>query len=80
MHLAGTIAEVLLQIAFKGLFMPKNLNLRFRVWVFANDTPYLGVGPVELLEKIIQHGSISKAAAAMKMSYRKAWAIGPNNR
>ncbi len=58
--------------------MPKDINLRFRVWVFAGDIPFLGVGPVELLEKIIEHGSIAKAAEAMKMSYRKAWQLVQN--
>lgn len=58
--------------------MAKNVNLRFRLWVFSEDTPYLGIGPIELLEKIIKYGSISKAATAMKMSYRKAWQLVQN--
>ncbi len=58
--------------------MDKNLNLRFRVWVFADETPFLGVGPIELLEQIRKHGSIAKGAAAMKMSYRKAWQLVKN--
>jgi molybdate transport system regulatory protein len=35
----------------------------------------LGPGMAELLERINQLGSISKAAAAMAMSYRKAWLL-----
>ena len=58
--------------------MAKNLHLRFRLWVFADDTPYLGIGPVELLEKINKYGSIAKAAASMNMSYRKAWQLVQN--
>ena len=34
---------------------------------------YLGHGRIELLELIGQHGSISKAAKAMGMSYKRAW-------
>lgn len=35
----------------------------------------LGPGKVALLEGIAEHGSIAKAAAAMKMSYRRAWLL-----
>jgi len=35
----------------------------------------LGPGMAELLERIGQYGSIRKAAAAMDMSYRKAWLL-----
>jgi len=35
----------------------------------------LGPGKVALLEGIARHGSIAKAAAAMKMSYRRAWLL-----
>jgi molybdate transport system regulatory protein len=58
--------------------MDKHMHLRFRLWVFTGDTPYLGTGPIELLEKINKHGSIAKAAADMKMSYRKAWQLVQN--
>lgn len=34
---------------------------------------FLGEGRVALLEEIEKHGSISKAAKAMNMSYQKAW-------
>ena len=34
---------------------------------------YLGHGRIELLELIGQHGSISKAAKAMGMSYKRTW-------
>lgn len=36
---------------------------------------FLGKGRVELMEKIIEHGSISKAAKEMKMTYKKAWEL-----
>jgi molybdate transport system regulatory protein len=34
---------------------------------------FLGPGRLELLENIIETGSISKAAKQMEMSYKKAW-------
>ena len=35
----------------------------------------LGLGMVQLLEGIAEHGSLRRAAAAMGMSYRKAWLL-----
>lgn len=35
----------------------------------------IGHGKIRLLELISQHGSISKAAKAMNMSYRRAWLL-----
>jgi molybdate transport system regulatory protein len=35
----------------------------------------LGPGMAQLLERIVEHGSIRRAAAAMGMSYRKAWLL-----
>jgi molybdate transport system regulatory protein len=35
----------------------------------------IGQGKVRLLELIEEHGSISSAARAMKMSYRRAWLL-----
>jgi molybdate transport system regulatory protein len=35
----------------------------------------LGPGMVQLLEGIVKHGSLRRAAAAMGMSYRKAWLL-----
>lgn len=41
-----------------------------------NKSP-LGIGPglIELLEETQESGTVSKAAAKMKMSYSKAWKI-----
>ncbi len=44
-----------------------------RIWIESENGPFLGYGRVELLKYIIEHGSISKAAKSMKMSYRQAW-------
>ena len=39
------------------------------------DQGSLGPGKARLLELVAQTGSIRKAAAGMKMSYRKAWLL-----
>lgn len=43
------------------------------MWLSLNGKPLLGKGRVELLRQIEATGSISKAAKAMKMSYKAAW-------
>jgi molybdate transport system regulatory protein len=54
-------------------------NGAFRVngslWIEGDGQRFFGPGPVELLERIQETGSISKAAKAMGMSYKKAWDI-----
>ena len=44
-----------------------------RIWIENNGETFLGFGRIVLLEKIREHGSISKAARSMKMSYKHAW-------
>jgi molybdate transport system regulatory protein len=44
-----------------------------RIWIETTHGPFLGYGRVELLQKIGELGSLRKAAAAMKISYRQAW-------
>ncbi|MEA5137693.1 winged helix-turn-helix domain-containing protein [Arcicella rigui] len=45
------------------------------IWIENQDGSerFLGKGRIQLLELIIEHGSISKAAKAMEMSYKRAW-------
>jgi len=43
------------------------------IWIKKDDRAFIGKGRVELLQNIQIHGSISKAAKAMKMSYKAAW-------
>lgn len=45
------------------------------IWIENHDGSerFLGKGRIQLLELIIEHGSISKAAKAMEMSYKRAW-------
>ncbi len=45
------------------------------LWIEANGERFFGPGPVELLERIAETGSISAAAKEMKMSYKKAWEL-----
>jgi molybdate transport system regulatory protein len=43
--------------------------------VLAARTPAIGPGKAELIERIGKTGSISAAARAMRMSYRRAWQL-----
>ena len=52
--------------------MPQ-LHLHGRLWATLDGRNFLGRGRVELLHRIRETGSISKAAKAMKMSYKAAW-------
>lgn len=47
--------------------------IRFRLDFAENSN--IGPGKVELLESIKVHGSVSKAARSMGISYRKAWLL-----
>ncbi|MEI6767149.1 MAG: LysR family transcriptional regulator [Bacteroidota bacterium] len=49
------------------------IKVEGRLWVNSGELPLLGIGRIELLEKIGELGSLRKAAAEMKMSYRQAW-------
>lgn len=46
-----------------------------RVWIDGIDGTFLGYGRIVLLEQIREHGSITKAAKSMNMSYRHAWEL-----
>lgn len=49
------------------------MRVQGRFWIREQDKNFLGHGKVELLERIAQSGSISKAAKEMRMSYKAAW-------
>ena len=55
--------------------MNRKTEIRIRHWVFIDDIKFFGPGRYELLENIAKTGSISKAASAMGLSYKKAWAM-----
>lgn len=53
----------------------KATTIRVRCWVDIDGVKFFGPGRAELLQGIVDHGSISKAAQSMGMSYKKAWAM-----
>jgi molybdate transport system regulatory protein len=53
--------------------MNAQLKADGRFWLTLDGRNFLGRGRVELLQRIRETGSISKAAKAMKMSYKAAW-------
>jgi len=53
--------------------VPSGYRCDGRIWIENNGETFLGFGRVVLLERIREHGSISKAARSMKMSYKHAW-------
>jgi molybdate transport system regulatory protein len=46
---------------------------RGRVWIDGPEGTFIGFGRVVLLERIMEHGSITRAAKSMQMAYRHAW-------
>jgi molybdate transport system regulatory protein len=54
---------------------PNEIIITGAIWIENHDGSerFLGKGRIQLLELIIEHGSISKAAKAMEMSYKRAW-------
>ncbi|WP_040727770.1 winged helix-turn-helix domain-containing protein [Thiomicrorhabdus sp. Kp2] len=54
---------------------PYSKNIRARFWITGDQSGYIGIGRIQLLEKIEQHGSMSQAAKSMGMSYKKAWKL-----
>ncbi len=53
--------------------MNAQLKADGRFWLTLEGKNFLGRGRVELLQRIRETGSISKAAKTMKMSYKAAW-------
>ncbi len=54
---------------------PHEVIITGAIWIERHDGSerFLGKGRIQLLELIVEHGSISKAAKAMEMSYKRAW-------
>ena len=50
-------------------------ELRIKCWVEDDGEKFYGPGPNQLIKKIQQEGSLSKAATEMNMSYKKAWEL-----
>jgi molybdate transport system regulatory protein len=55
--------------------VPNTFKIKSRIWINSENGTFLGEGRIELLKQIESTGSISKAAKAMKMSYKKAWEL-----
>jgi len=50
-----------------------NATQRIHLWLEIDDGMFMGLGRIQLLERIDRYGSLNKAAASMGMSYRAAW-------
>lgn len=48
-------------------------RLRYKLWLESKNRKAFGKGPVEILDKIDQYGSLRKATEEMKMSYSHGW-------
>lgn len=51
------------------------IQVKARVWLEKDGKTFLASGRVTLLEKIGTHGSVTKAAKSLGMSYRHAWLL-----
>jgi len=52
-----------------------SLKVKNRLWIEGRNGAFLGQGRTTLLQSIEEHGSISKAASSMNLSYLKAWKL-----
>lgn len=55
--------------------MAESSKAQPRIRILIGSATALGPGKVDLLEAIAEGGSISSAARAMNMSYRRAWLL-----
>ena len=53
--------------------MMNQFNINGSLWIEKDEKSFIGPGRIKLLQNIQLHGSISKAAKEMKMSYKAAW-------
>ncbi|RBP42866.1 winged helix-turn-helix domain-containing protein [Garciella nitratireducens] len=54
------------------------MEIGYKIWLKKEGRKIFGKGPKELLIRVDQLGSLSKAAASMNMSYSKAWNLISN--
>ncbi|MDD5329293.1 MAG: TOBE domain-containing protein [Sulfuricella sp.] len=52
---------------------PSSLKISGRMWLSKDDKDFAGQSRIDLLEKIDECGSITRAAKAVEMSYKAAW-------
>ncbi|MBS0253674.1 MAG: LysR family transcriptional regulator [Proteobacteria bacterium] len=55
--------------------MPVNPAVKLKLQIYCDHEIAMGPGKADLLDAIAAHGSISAAARAMGMSYRRAWLL-----
>ena len=63
------------KMGLKHLLKEKPFKVAGSLWIESEEQRFLGPGRVELLERIVETGSINQAAKHMGMSYKKAWAM-----
>lgn len=51
------------------------MDYRFRISLVENGQKVFGEGPLMLLKKVEETGSLRQAALSMEMSYSKAWTM-----
>ncbi|MDN3491892.1 winged helix-turn-helix domain-containing protein [Winogradskyella bathintestinalis] len=49
------------------------MKVKSKIWIEKEGKPFIGYGRIKLLKEVDNTASISAAAKAMKMSYKKAW-------
>ncbi|MUU79138.1 LysR family transcriptional regulator [Winogradskyella sp. HL2-2] len=49
------------------------MEIKSRLWIEKEGKPFIGFGRINLLKQVDETASISAAAKALKMSYKKAW-------
>ena len=54
------------------------MDYKFKFWLTQNDKKLFGEGPLKLLKKVQELGSLRQAAISMDMSYSKAWKMIKN--
>lgn len=54
---------------------PKRLGFRAKFWLTLGPRTLFGEGKAELLDLVQRLGSLRRAAARMRMSYRYAWGL-----
>lgn len=55
--------------------MPPSCHLKLKLQIYSGEEIAMGPGKADLLDAIAANGSISAAAKAMDMSYRRAWLL-----
>lgn len=48
-------------------------QIKYKVWIEADQQTFLGSGRIRLLKAVEELGSLNKAAKKLNISYKKAW-------